>query len=117
MRDITAELQENVRDGRRLLEALRDVTPGRGRYQGVTADEIDRVAERFAERCVEQGEITSALYAATNKANIVGRTITEAAFAAAFTSVARRHGARGVIAFVVARRAIATALAVRKVRS
>jgi hypothetical protein len=57
MREHTKQFIENLKDGKQVSDALRQVTPGEGRFEGVTDEDVDRLVDRYVDLAVRHAEL------------------------------------------------------------
>lgn len=57
MKDHTRQLVENMKTGKDVADALRRVTPGEGRYAGVTEEDVDQLVATYVDLSVRHAEM------------------------------------------------------------
>lgn len=101
MRAITKRTQQNLALCKQLMDTLRVVTPGEGRYGGVTDEEADALARQFARVVYEQQDLLGALRVAQlGPAKACGQALGRALVVATTVEIGRRRGGAGVLAFL-----------------
>lgn len=92
MKTHTEQLIGNLKQGRELADALRRVTPGEGRYSGVSDADVDGLASGYVEVAVRHAELIG--YADAGKRGVPktvgGLTLRAALIAATFEGYRRR---------------------------
>lgn len=103
MKNITKRTQRNLVNGKQLMDVVRTVTPGEGRYEGVTGEDADVLAEAFAKAAYEQQDLLRALRVAQlGPARAYGEMLGKALGVATVIEIGRRKGGAGVLAYLAA---------------
>lgn len=102
MKDHTKQLVKNMIEGKRVADALRDATPGVGRYKGVTQDDVDDLARTYVDLSIRHAELLQ--YGRTASRGIpktIGGLALRASYMLGVFAAYRRGGPRAAAAVVL----------------
>jgi hypothetical protein len=106
MRTNSKQIIDNLKSGKEVADALKVVTPGEGRYEGVTHEDVDQLVDRYVDLSVRHAELLDYGRTANRGAlKTAGGVTLRAAFMVALFKLGRnRPVAAGALTFAWAQR-------------